>query len=437
MTDWRDPSWYAAQLPPDLLTPALAIYPDAIRQNVAAALKLFGGDAGRWRPHLKTVKAAFAMRLMVELGVTQAKCATLLELETACASGFRDVVVSMSLVGPAVNAVQAIAKAYPAVRIAALVEAREHVSQWHGTGFPLFIDINPGMNRTGLDQEIVAEIAERARQIRDAGCTFAGLHYYDGHVTDDDMDLRCSRAHEGYRKLVNVADALEADGLAVPEIITAGTMTFPCSLSFAGFRGRSFRHTCSPGTIVYSDLPTQAKLPEDYGFRPAALVLSRVLSRPNSATITLDAGHKAVSVDSGVPSCLILELPAAVPQKPSEEHLPVDVSALDEAPAVGTLVHLVPKHVCPTVNNFNHCVVIEGGRVTGVESITARGRHAPLSLSDQRAFAAHPLIRKLSPLSSDEGAFGGAWLQPGHLSLPCKAASAAEGSAVPPDSLRA
>ena len=171
--------------------------------------------------------------------------------------------------------------------------------------------------------------------------------------------LRCGKAHEGYRKLMEVADALEEDGIAVAEIITAGTLTFPCSLSFAGFEGRGFRHTCSPGTIVYCDLPTLAKLPEVYGFRPAAVVLSRVISRPTPAMVTLDAGHKAVSVDSGVPSCMVLELPGAVPLKPSEEHLPVDVSGEDHAPAVGTLVHLVPKHVCTTVNNFNHCVVIE------------------------------------------------------------------------------
>ena len=284
----------------------------------------------------------------------------------------------MSLVGPAVDGALAVAAAHPGVRIAALVEAPAHVTQWHGTGFSLFIDINPGMNRTGLDQTLTADIVERAQQIREAGCTFAGLHYYDGHLTDDDMKQRCEKAHEGYRKLIGVVDALESAGIPVPEVVTAGTLTFPCSLSFAAFQKQSFKHTCSPGTIVYSDLSSLSKLPENYGFRPAAVVLSRVISRPTANTVTLDAGHKAVSVDSGVPSCLILELPHAVPMKPSEEHLPVDVSGEVQAPAVGTLLHLVPKHVCTTVNNFNHCVVIEGGEVIRVEDISARGRHAPL-----------------------------------------------------------
>jgi D-serine deaminase-like pyridoxal phosphate-dependent protein len=253
--------------------------------------------------------------------------------------------------------------------------------QWQGTGFPLFIDINPGMNRTGLDQELTANIVDRARQIRETRCVFAGLHYYDGHLTDEDMQQRCEQAHAGYRALVGIVDTLQADGIAVPEVITAGTLTFPCSLSFEGFQGRSFRHTCSPGTIVYSDLSSLSKLPEDYGFRPAAVVLSRVISRPMATLVTLDAGHKAVSVDSGVPSCFVVELPNAIPMKPSEEHLPVDVSGEVNPPAVGTLLHLVPRHVCTTVNNFNHCVVIEGGEVIGVEDISARGRHAPLQLT--------------------------------------------------------
>ena len=380
VNDWRDPSWYAAELPSTLLTPALAIYPEAIRQNVRATLALVGGDARRWRPHLKTVKAAFAMRLMVELGVTQAKCATLLEAETAIASGFRDLVLAMSLVGPAVERAVDLAANHPEVTIAALVESPEHVAAWRDSGFRLLIDVNPGMDRTGIEQDQVPGVVALARGILDAGCTFAGLHYYDGHIGDEDMDLRCTRAHDGYGKLMILVHALQDAGLAVPEVITAGTMTFPCSLSFAPFRGGSFHHSISPGTVVYCDLPTLAKLPETYGYRPAAVVLSRVLSRPARGLMTLDAGHKAVSVDSGVPSGLILEMPDATPLKPSEEHLPVDVSSAAASVAVGTLLHLVPRHVCTTVNNFNHCIVIENGRVTGVETITARGRHAPLPM---------------------------------------------------------
>ncbi|MGI4853618.1 MAG: alanine racemase [Janthinobacterium lividum] len=376
-SEWQNASWYTAYLPAQLLTPALAIYPDAIRQNVRATLKLVDGDASRWRPHLKTVKAAFAVRIMVEEGVTQAKCATPLELETACACGLRDVVVAMSLVGPAVQRVLSIAAANPAVKISALVESQEHIAQWNGTGFPLLIDINPGMDRTGVAQDDAAAVVALARGIVAAGCTFAGLHYYDGHISDEDMDVRCTRAHDGYHRLMKLVVALQADGVVVPEVITSGTMTFPCALKFTEFQGGSFRHTISPGTVVYSDTASLSKLPETYGYRPAAVVLSRVMSRPIPGVITLDAGHKALSVDSGLPSGIILEMPDANPLKPSEEHLPVELASGTSA-ALGTLLHLVPKHVCTTVNNFTYTLVIADGTVTGVESVTARGRHAPL-----------------------------------------------------------
>ncbi len=375
---WQDASWYAADLPPNLLTPALAIYPEAIRQNVRATLKLVSGDASRWRPHLKTVKAAFALRIMVEEGVTQAKCATPLEFETACASGLRDVVVSMSLVGPAVQRVIAIAVANPAVKVSALVESAEHVVGWQGSGFHLFIDVNPGMDRTGVDQDDAAGAIALAKAIVNAGCTFAGLHYYDGHISDENRDERCARAHAGYRRLLALVEALNTAGLPVAEVITSGTMTFPCALAFKPFRNASFHHSISPGTVVYSDTASLSRLPQSYGYRPAAVVLSRVMSRPKPGVVTLDAGHKALSVDSGVPSGLLLETPDAIPLKPSEEHLPVE---LKQFLPLGTLLHLVPKHVCTTVNNFTHCIVVEGGKVTGVESVTARGRHAPLELA--------------------------------------------------------
>ena len=49
-----------------LLTPALVIYPEIVDQNIAATLRLLGGDANCWRPHLKTAKLGFIMRKLVE-----------------------------------------------------------------------------------------------------------------------------------------------------------------------------------------------------------------------------------------------------------------------------------------------------------------------------------------------------------------------------------
>jgi D-serine deaminase-like pyridoxal phosphate-dependent protein len=164
----------------------------------------------------------------------------------------------------------------------------------------------------------------------------------------------------------------------VPEVITAGTATFPCSLSYQGFRKASFLHRISPGTIVYCDATSLAQLPREYGYRPAVLVLTRVVSQPRLGIITCDAGHKAVSADAGVPTCLVVGHPELTPLSPSEEHLPLAVAEGSIPPQPGELLYLMPRHVCPTVNNFDDALLVRNGRIESVEKVSARGREAPL-----------------------------------------------------------
>jgi D-serine deaminase-like pyridoxal phosphate-dependent protein len=137
-------------------------------------------------------------------------------------------------------------------------------------------------------------------------------------------------------------------------------------------------HRVSPGTVVYNDRRSLAQLPGDAGYRPAAFVLARVVSHPSATRFCLDAGHKTVSADSGDPTCDILGHPEFTPRHPSEEHLPVDVPPGTALPLRASTLWLLPSHVCPTVNNFDHAVVVVDGAVQGLEPVTARGRHAPM-----------------------------------------------------------
>src|SRR5205085_5757260 len=107
--------------------------------------------------------------------------------------------------------------------------------------------------------------------------------------------------------------------------ITAGTPAFPCTLSYDKFKGASVVHRASPGTVVYCDCTSLAELPAEYGYRPAAVVVSTVVSHPAAHRLTCDSGHKAVSADAGRPTCRALGRTELNPAKPSEEHLPIDV----------------------------------------------------------------------------------------------------------------
>ena len=192
----------------ELLTPALAIYPDLVRHNVQSMLRLLDGDASRWRPHLKTVKLASMIRLLVDFKVTSAKCATTLELLVACQSGMRDVLVAYPHSGRNVRRIAEIAEEFPEVHVSSIVESEEQVRAWIGARVGLFIDINTGMDRTGMRHDSVKEIAALASTIEAADLVFRGIHFYDGHATEADVEQRTTKAHSRYDELLAVVASL-------------------------------------------------------------------------------------------------------------------------------------------------------------------------------------------------------------------------------------
>ncbi len=364
---------YAVQDEHNLSTPSLLIYAELVEANISAALRMMHGDANRWRPHLKTAKLGYTIRRLVERGVKTAKCATTLELVAAIDSGMQDVVVAFPLMGPNAARVREIAADHPDRRISTLVECVDQLDEWRGSAVGVFVDLNPGMNRTGMAESHFEEVRGLIDQVQTTGLRFCGLHHYDGHIKNADPSA-AAVAREGYSRLVELIVFLKRSGIEVKEVITSGTPAMPHALNFAPFGEAEFVHRVSPGTIVYNDRSSLKELP-DYGFVPAALVLSTVVSRPLENRVTCDAGHKAVSADAGVPTCDVMGCPDLIALKPSEEHLPIEVRS-GETPSRGDLLYLLPAHVCPTVNNFDKAVLVRGGKVEEIVPVTARGHEA-------------------------------------------------------------
>jgi D-serine deaminase-like pyridoxal phosphate-dependent protein len=370
----------------DVLTPALLVYPEMLASNITQTLRLLGGDADRWRVHIKTAKLDYTLRMLVGRGVRNFKCATTLELLEACRTGATDVLFAYPAIGANARRVREIANMFPGVCVSVLAENEEQVKQWRGSSVGVFLDINPGMNRTGIEQSHRDEVLKLVRAVGNAGLEFRGLHYYDGQYGGLDERERTAAAHAGYHHLLGIVTEIERSGGSVPEVITAGTPTLPCSLAYAGFRGKGFIHRVSPGTVVYNDATSLAQLPGECGYRPAVLVLTRLVSKPRMGIITCDAGHKAVSADAGVPTCVVVGHPELAPLAPSEEHLPMGVAGDVAGPQVGEALYLLPRHVCPTVNNFDCALLVRDGQIESVEKVSARGREAPL-LPKQEATA--------------------------------------------------
>src|SRR5947209_339174 len=148
---WSEP--YRLSTTEKVLTPALVIYPEIVSANIACTLALLGGDATRWRAHVKTAKLAHSIRMLVDKGVRTFKCATTLELLVACDAGAEDVLLAYPVIGANARRAIEIASQFPDVRISALAETEEQIRQWLGTAVGVFLDINPGMNCTAAPQE--------------------------------------------------------------------------------------------------------------------------------------------------------------------------------------------------------------------------------------------------------------------------------------------
>jgi D-serine deaminase-like pyridoxal phosphate-dependent protein len=357
-----------------IVTPALLIYPKIVEQNIRATLAIVGNDPQRWRPHIKTAKLGAVIGQMIAHGITNFKCATTLELLTACQRAAADVLVAFSMTGANARRVLEVAQQFPKTRVSVLVESAAQLSAWRDTGIGIFVDVNPGMNRTGMDNNRAEEIVKICK---DAGSAFRGLHWYDGHISSGEPDERRAIAHKGYDKLMEIVKAVIAAGCKVTEVITSGTPVAPYGYSYSGFTNASFIHRISPGTVVYNDT-TSLKQLAGFGYHAAAIVLTTVISHPLPEKITCDAGHKSVSADAGVPTCEVIGHPELIPLKPSEEHLPIEGPVGGALPAIGENLYLIPRHVCPSVNNFDEALMIVDGRVIGVERVDARGHENPL-----------------------------------------------------------
>jgi D-serine deaminase-like pyridoxal phosphate-dependent protein len=357
----------------DIPTPALLIYLDRVDANIRAVIARCDGDPARWRPHVKTAKIADVMARFLTHGITHFKCATTRELRVLLDLGAPDVLLAFPVVGATARRVRQMAAENQRTRISVLVESAEHFAPFAGSGIGVFIDCNPGMDRTGSDPANTDAIAALARTVRAAQCEFRGLHWYDGHLHGLDMNERTTVAHRGYDAFASLVSRLRAAGVSVDEVIVAGTPAAPCALSYPRWSAIARSVQISPGTVVYNDTSSLAQLPPAWGLTPAALVLTNVVSHPRAGRFTCDAGHKAVSADAGVPTCAVVGHGSWTPAKPSEEHLPVDCESVEEVPPIGTPLLLLPRHVCPTVNNFDEAILIRDGRIAGTMVVSARG----------------------------------------------------------------
>jgi D-serine deaminase-like pyridoxal phosphate-dependent protein len=361
--------WYRVGNEAEIPSPALLLYRARIDRNIRRMLEIAGGPQ-RLRPHVKTHKLPQLVRAQTAVGISKFKCATIAEAEMTASAGAREVMLAMQPIGPAIYRLFELMRRFSSVRFSTIVDSEEAITalgkaaKKANLSLEVFLDLDCGMHRTGVAPG--AEAVRLYRRITQAsGLSTGGLHVYDGHLHEADAGVRAQQCEAAFAPVIAFRDELRRTGLNVPALIAGGSPTFAIH---AGHADREL----SPGTTVLWDFGYGDKFPE-LGFETAAILLTRVISKPDGNRLCLDLGHKAIAAENPHPRVRLLELPEASAVMHSEEHLVIETPDAARF-AIGQCLHGIPRHVCPTVALHSEAWVVEGGAATEQWPIAARAR---------------------------------------------------------------
>lgn len=354
-------------------TPALILDLDAFEANLQLLATAAQAAGVRLRPHAKTHKCAEIAKRQMALGAIGICCQKVSEAEAMVTAGIDNVLVSNEVVGKAkLDRLAALRKrAWVGVCAddAGNVDDLDAAAARAGVRLPVLVEIDVGAGRCGTAPG--APAVALARHIAGKeNLEFAGLQAYQGkaqHIRD--IGERRAAIDKAVAMVRETLDGLKAAGLDCLIVGGAGTGTFEMEAASGVY------NELQAGSYVFMDADYARNLKEDGQFvdtfRHALFIYTTVMSHPAAERAYLDAGLKAFSVDSGLPTVHGLEGAELV--RASDEHGALALSNPGNRPKLGDKLQLIPGHCDPTVNLYDWIVGIRNGRVEALWEVTARG----------------------------------------------------------------
>jgi D-serine deaminase-like pyridoxal phosphate-dependent protein len=351
-------------------TPALVLDLDAFEHNLKLMADAVAGSGVRLRPHAKSHKCPEIALRQLALGAVGICCQKVSEAACFVEAGVSDILITNQIVGRA--KLERLARLAGRARIGVLVDDAAHVTalarlaEAHDARIDVYVEVNVGANRCGVapgePARVLAEMIAAQPRLR-----FAGLHCYQGAAQH--LRQPAERAAAIVAAAAAARDtkaAIERHGIPVEIVTGAGTGTFLLERDSGVF------NEIQPGSYIFMDrdYARNQRAASDLPFRHALFVATTVMSRPTPERAVVDAGLKASSVDSGMPSVWQRDDLSFV--KASDEHGVLD-TARPDAVAIGDRLMLVPGHCDPTVNLYDRLVCVRGQMVEEIWPIAARG----------------------------------------------------------------
>ena len=351
-------------------SPALLVFPSLVKKNIAEMIRMVG-DVKRLRPHIKTHKTAEGIQLMMDAGISKFKCATIAEAELLAMTGAKDLLMAHQPVGPRIERLQQLCIQYPQTVFSTITDNLDAAKQMgevfakQAQSMGVYIDINVGMNRTGIaPDETALALYEGLMQVK--GIHFMGLHVYDGQHRQADPAARETACDEAFQAVYGLINLMESKGYPRPFIIAGGSPSF-------SIHAKKTDRDCGPGTNIFWDRGYGLTCPEQ-DFIPAVHILTRVISLPAPNRICLDLGHKAVASENELAKRVYFpDHPELTLVGQSEEHLVMEL-APGHGFKPGDALIGIPYHICPTVALHDTLIAIEGENIVGEWKVAARKR---------------------------------------------------------------
>jgi 3-hydroxy-D-aspartate aldolase len=354
-------------------TPALIIDLDAFEFNLDTMAALLAPTGVKLRAHAKTHKSPVIAKLQMARGAVGNCVQKVAEAEVLAWGGIPDILVSNEVVGTAklsrLCALSRIAKIAVCADDAGQVDAIEAAAADAGIRMTVLVEIDVGAGRCGVQPGPDA-VSLALRIAVSKHLIFGGLQAYHGSAqhkrTPAERRMLIGGAVDASRRTV---EQLRQQGLDCAIVGGAGTGTFE-------IESKSGVYTeMQAGSYIFMDADYARNLDEAgmpvSTFRHALFVLSTVMSQSQAGIAVLDAGHKAVAVDSGFPT--VWRRPDVSYTSASDEHGKLQYGSETAAPKLGEKVLLVPGHCDPTVDKFDWYVGVRKGRVECLWPVAARG----------------------------------------------------------------
>jgi len=331
------------------------------------------GDVNRLIPHVKTHKTAEIVKIQLEKGITKFKCATIAEAEMLAQAGAKWILIAYQMVGPNLFRLSELKTTFNDVTFSSLVDNEKSADELNELSRAcelisnVFIDVNNGMNRSGHPTD--DSLLSLFRYVQSLGnLSVSGVHAYDGHIRNAEFSERKFASDEAFEKVLPLIDLITEKLGSEAMIIAGGSPSF----NIHTLRPNVY---LSPGTNVLWDWGYGSRF-QDQPFLHAALILTRVVSKPATGIVTIDLGHKAVAAENPIDSRFqLLNLHNYEVISQSEEHGVLEVGEQAwENIQIGDTYYALPYHICPSVALHEFASIIEDGEVTDEWQIVARKR---------------------------------------------------------------